>query len=329
MNQKIRWGILGPGGIANTFANELLHLPDAQIVAVGSRSQERADSFAAKHNIPHAYGSYDALIADPNVDIVYVATPHSEHKDNVLASLLAGKAVLCEKAFTVNASELEELILIARENKVFLMEAMWTRYLPAIHKVREWLASGVIGDVNMVDVRFGNRTKLNPTSRLFNPALAGGALLDVGIYCVSFISMIMGRPPSTIHSVARIGTTGVDEEFSALFGYEGRQMANLMAGLRLKTKHEAIIYGTDGEIRIPKFWEAKTAVLSVYGKQEERFEDCGKAIGYMYEAAEAMRCLQQGKIESDIMPLDESLAIMRTLDALRGDWGMKYPFETR
>ncbi|MEK3723334.1 Gfo/Idh/MocA family protein [Paenibacillus sp. FSL H8-0034] len=327
MNQKIKWGILGPGRIANAFAKDLAHLPEAQIVAVGSRSEERAAEFALKHNIPNAYGSYEALIQDPNVDIIYVATPHSEHRENVLACLLGGKAVICEKSFTVNAAELEELIQVAREKQVFLMEAMWTRFLPTIHKVREWLASGAIGDVRMVDVRFGNRAEWIPESRLFNPTLAGGTLLDVGIYCVSFISMIYGTQPSTIQSLAHIGTTGVDEEFSALFGYEGRQTANLMAALRIKTKHETIISGTEGEIRVPSFWNAKTAELSVYGKQVERFEDCAAPIGYMYEAAEAMRCLREGKIESDMMPLDESLGIMRTMDALRGGWGMKYPSE--
>ncbi|WP_170318217.1 Gfo/Idh/MocA family protein [Paenibacillus thalictri] len=327
MTSKIRWGILGPGGIANTFANDLVHLPDAQLVAVGSRSLDRAREFAAKHNMPNAYGSYEELAQDPNVDIVYVATPHQAHKENVLACLQAGKAVLCEKPFTVSASELEELVAVARKNNVFLMEAMWTRYLPAIVKVQEWLAGGLIGDVRMVDVKFGNRAEWRPESRLFNPELAGGALLDVGVYCISFVSMIMGQQPSAVHSVARIGTTGVDEEFAALFGYEGGRMASLMAGLRLKTKHQAVISGTEGEIRIPIFWNAKSAELSVYGKEDEHFEDSGAAKGYVYEAAEAMRCLREGKIESDRMTLDESLAIMRTMDKLRADWNMKYPFE--
>ncbi|NHN30444.1 Gfo/Idh/MocA family protein [Paenibacillus agricola] len=327
MRDMIQWGILGPGDIARVFADDLVHAPHARITAVGSRSQERADDFAAKYQIPYAYGSYKELIENPDVDIIYVATPHPMHKEHVQACLQAGKAVLCEKSFTMNAAELEELVVLARKNKVFLMEAMWTRYLPAIEKVREWLASGVIGDVHMIDVRFGNHAVWNPESRLFNPSLGGGALLDVGIYGVSFISMVMGQQPTTIKSLVKLGATGVDEVFTALFGYEGGQMAHLMAGLSLKSKHEVTILGSKGEITVPDFWQAKTVVLSVYGKQEETYVDKAAPRGYTYEANEAMRCLREGRLESAIMPLDESLAIMQTMDRLRADWGLKYPFE--
>ncbi len=327
MTRTINWGILATGGITHTFVRDLAHVKDARLVAVGSRTQEKADEFAARHGIPRAYGTYEELANAPEVDIVYVATPHPMHKENVMACLQAGKAVLCEKSFVMNAQELEVLMAAAREHRLFLMEAMWTRFLPAIRKVREWLSAGVIGDVRMVDVRFGNRATWNPESRLFKPELGGGALLDVGIYCVSFISMVLGQSPTSTQSLVNEGETGVDEVFTALLGYPDGRMASVMAGLRLKSRHEAVILGTEGEIRVADFWKAKSAVLTVYNQYEERFEDKGEPIGYAYEAAEAVRCMQAGQLESSVMPLDESLAIMKTMDRLRAGWGLTYPGE--
>jgi dihydrodiol dehydrogenase / D-xylose 1-dehydrogenase (NADP) len=325
MDNAVKWGILGPGKISDTFAGELRFAPEARIVAVGSRSLKRAEAFAAKHGIERAYGSYAELARDPEVDIVYIGTPHPMHKEDALSCLRAGKAVLCEKAITMNAAELQEMIDVARANGVFLMEAMWTRYLPAIAKVREWLASGVIGDIGLVDLRFGNMSAWDPSSRLFDPALGGGTLLDVGVYCVSFASMVLGREPDTIQSLVKIGTTGVDEVFTALFGYDNGQMASIMAGHRLKSKHEAVILGSEGEIRIPDFWRAKSATLTLHGRCVENFVDTLELRGSLHEANEAMRCVKAGKMESDIMPLAESLAIMRTMDRLRADWGLQYP----
>jgi len=326
-NRIIRWGILGPGRISDTFAGELGYAPDARIVAVGSRSLERAEAFAAKYEASRAYGSYKELALDPDVDIVYIGTPHPMHKEDALACLRAGKAVLCEKAFTMNADELKELIYAAEQNRVFLMEAMWTRFLPTIAKVREWIGRGAIGEIGMVDLRFGNRSVWDPASRLFDPALGGGTLLDVGIYCISFASMVLGRQPSTIQSLVQIGTTGVDEVFTALFGYEHGPMASIMAGHRLKTRHEAVILGSKGEIRIPDFWKAKKALLTVHGEYEENYIDATEPKGYVHEALEAMACMRAGKLESGIMPLAESLAIMETMDRLRADWGLRYPTE--
>lgn len=327
MANTINWGIMATGGITHVFVRDLAHVKDARLIAVGSRSQEKADEFAAQYGIPRAYGTYEELANDPEVDIIYVATPHPMHKENVLTCLQAGKAVLCEKSFVMNAQELEVLIAAARKHRLFLMEAMWTRFLPAIRKVKEWLSAGIIGEVRMVDVRFSNRAPWNPESRLFKPELGGGALLDVGIYCTSFISMVYGQSPTSIQSLVNKGKTGVDELFTALLGYENGQMASVMAGLRLKSRHEAVILGTEGEIRVPDFWQAKTASLTVYGQHEERFEDKSESIGYAYEAAEAMRCMKAGKLESLEMSLDESLAIMKTMDQLRAAWGLTYPGE--
>jgi len=323
----IRWGILGTGRIADKFAGDLALAEGAAAVAVGSRSRESAEHFARRHGIPKAYGSYDELVRDPDVDIVYVATPHPMHKENALLCLGAGKAVLCEKPLTVNAAEAEELIRAAREKKIFLMEGMWTRHLPAIRKVRNWLEEGRIGEVQLLEADFGFRTAWNPEGRWLNPELGGGALLDVGIYPVSLASMIFGGPPSRIDSFAHIGETGVDERFSLLFAYDGGKAAQLGGAVRLELGCEARIYGTKGVIRIPDFFRAKRAELRVHGEAEELFEYKGEREGFAYEAEEAGRCLREGLIESPVMPLDESLAIMRTMDEIRRQWGLVFPFE--
>ena len=222
MGKIIKWGILGPGRIANSFAKGLKSLPDASIVAVGSRSKERADTFAREYGIAKSYGSYQELANYPEVDIIYIATPHPNHKESALLCLKAGKAVICEKPFTVNAAESEELIKFAREQKLFLTEAMWTRYLPASIKVRELLSAGIIGDIKIVKADSGFICGWDTKSRLLNPELGGGALLDIGVYPISYASMIFNAAePIKIVSIANIGVTGVDEDFSTIIGYEG------------------------------------------------------------------------------------------------------------
>lgn len=216
---KVKWGILSTGWIAHQFATDLAHASNGTAYAVGSRTQASADEFAKNHGIPVAHATYEDLVSDPEVDAIYIGTPHPFHKDNVLLALRAGKAVLCEKPFTVNSSELEEIVAYAREQKLFLMEAMWSRYIPANVKVREWLSSGRIGDVRLVKADLGFRSDWNPEGRLLNPALGGGALLDVGIYPISFASMVFGPHPETISSTVHIGDTGVDEHFSLLLSY--------------------------------------------------------------------------------------------------------------
>ena len=256
------------------------------------------------------------------------ATPHPFHKECVLLCLNAGKAVICEKPFTVNAKETEELIACARKKKIFLTEAMWTRYLPATVKVKEWISNGTIGDIKMVKVDFGFRCEWNPSNRLLNLKSGGGALLDVGVYTISYASMILGGIyPSKIVSMPNIGETGVDENFSAILGYEGGKSAVLTGAVRTNTAQDAWILGTKGRIHIPAFWHAKCATLYLDGKDAEVFELPYESTGYNYEAAEAMRCLREGKLESDIMPLDESLSIMKIMDSMREQWGLKYPFE--
>jgi len=327
MSDKIRWGILSTGRIAGKFATGLAAIPDAELVAVGSRSQESADRFGDEHNVLRRHPSYEALANDPVVDAIYVATPHPFHKDNAMLCLEAGKAVLCEKPFAMNAQEAEEAIRCARENKRFLMEAMWTRFIPANVKVRELLAENAIGDVRMVHAKFCFRSGWNPEGRLLNPKLGGGGLLDVGIYTVSYASMIMGRQPDRIVSLADIGETGVDEQASMVFGYDGGELATLTCAVRTRTRHDALISGTDGFIEVHEpFWHSQGLTL-VTGEGEETFEIPHDDNGYQYEAMEVMRCLRAGKLESDVMPLDETHAIMKTLDRIREQWGLMYPME--
>lgn len=327
MSKPIRWGILSTARIANQFVKGLAELPDAQLVAVGSRTQAAADEFADKYNIPHRHASYEALANDPDVDIIYVATPHNLHRMGTLLCLNAGKAVVCEKPFAINAAETREMIETARAKRLFLMEAMWSRFLPNIVKVRELIAEGAIGEVRMVEADFGFRAELNPASRLFNPELGGGGLLDVGIYVNSLASMILGTPERIV-SAAHLGETGVDEQAAMVYGYAGGKLALLSCAVRTSTFQEAAIYGTAGRIRIHSpWWHSEKLTLQRAGHDPETLTLPMQGNGYNYEAAEAMACLAAGKLESDVMPLDETLAIMETLDTVRGQWGLRYPME--
>ena len=327
MSEKIRWGILGPGGIAHKFADALKTIPDAKIVAVGSRDLQRADAFADTFNIPHRHGSYVELANNPEVDVVYVATPHPFHKACAMLCLEAGKAVLCEKPFTVDAEQAEALIACAREHKRFLMEAMWTRFIPIMVQVREWLVDGVIGEPCMLTADFGNWVEPSPENlvgRLFSPALAGGALLDIGVYTVSLASMVFGTP-TEITSLAHIGETGVDEQSGILLSYDSGQIANLSCAITTRTSQDARIFGTKGAIHIPNFSRATSATLEVVGKEPLQIEIPFTDNGFEYQVLEVINCLRAGKLESDIMPLDESLSIIKTMDVARAQWGLAYP----
>jgi len=317
MEKIKKWGILGTGNIAHRFAKGLSVISDAELIAVGSRSSERADKFASEFHIPHRHGSYFGLANDPDVDVVYVATPHPFHREHSILCLRAGKAVLCEKPLAINAQEAREMVECARESGQFLMEAMWTRFLPVIVKVREWLADGAIGEVRMLTADFGFRSGWNPEGRLLNPKLAGGALLDVGIYTVAMASMVFSGPPSRIVSMVHVGETGVDEQSAMILGYDAGQLALLSCAVRTSTPQEARIMGTEGSIHIPNFWHATSAKLYAAGKDAAQVDMPFEGNGYNYEAVEVMRCLRAGKLESDIMPLDESLSIMATMDQIR------------
>ena len=326
MDRTIRWGILGTGSIAKKFADGLKVVEGAELAAVGSRSQATADAFGDRYDVPRRHGSYEALAADEEVDAVYVATPHSLHKDNSLLCLSAGKAVLCEKPFAINAAEAGQMVAMARQRKLLLMEAMWSRFLPALVKLRELLAAGAIGEVRMLTADFGFRAGWNPEARLLNPALGGGGLLDVGVYTVSLASMVFGRP-TRIVSMAHLGTTGVDEQAGMIFGYDGGALALLWTAVRTTTPQEAAILGTDGRIRLHNpWWRGQKLTLSAGGK-EEVFDLPFRGNGYNYEAEEIGRCLREGRTESGVMGLDESVAVLKTMDEVRAQWGLSYPME--
>lgn len=325
--KPIRWGIIGPGRIARKFAIGLQSVPDAKLVAVGARALGRAEAFASEFGTARAHGSYEALAADPEVDVVYVATPHPMHHQPALLCLKAQKGVLCEKPFTLNEREARELVECARREKVFLMEAMWSRFLPTMVQVREWLARGLIGDPRMVVADFGFRTDWNPEGRALNPALGGGALLDVGIYPLALAAMVLGGPPLKVTGQCHLGDTGVDEQSAMLLAYKGGALAVLTCAVRTQTPHEARILGTEGSIYLPDFWHGIEATLTLAGKEPERVIPERVGNGYNYEAVEVGRCLRAGLKESPLMPLDETVMTMRIMDELRRQWGLVYPQE--
>jgi predicted dehydrogenase len=328
MPDTIRWGIISTGWIAHKFATGLSVLPDAKLVAVGSRSQDSAKQFGDQYGVPKRHASYEALANDPEVDIVYIGTPHPMHRQDALMCLAAGKPVLCEKPFTLNAIHTKEVIGFARQKKLYLMEAMWTRFIPAIVKVRELITDGAIGEVQMVQADFGYHAPFDPLHRAYNPELGGGALLDVGIYPIAMASMVFGKQPSQISSHAYLGKTGTDDFNGMIFQYDGGQIAVLSSSIALQTPSEVAIIGTKGYIRIHyPFWFAHRITLSQNGKGDQEMVYPLRGNGYDYEAEAVMADLRAGRLENAIMPLDESLAIMETMDLIRAQWGLRYPGE--
>ncbi len=326
MTQTIRWGILSTGNIAHQFAKGLGDLPDTELVAVGSRSQEGADAFGDEFGVPNRHSSYEALAADPEVDAVYVGTPHPFHKDNTLLCLAAGKAVLCEKPFALNLGQAREMVAAARAHETFLMEAMWTRFLPHMVKLRELLAEGAVGELRMLQADFGFRAAFDPEHRLFDPALGGGALLDVGVYPVSLAHHLFG-PPVEVKSFGNLGATGVDEETAVVMSHGAGQLALLAAASRLQTPHLAVLSGTEGRVELKNWWYPTDLTLHRDGREPETVRVPCPLNGYNYEALEVNACLRAGKLESDLLPLSETLEVMKTLDAVRAGWGLRYPNE--
>lgn len=325
--QTIRWGILGPGRISRTFARGLREAAGARLVAVGSRDRARAAAFAAEFGADTAHGSYEELAADPGVDAVYIGTPHALHCDQALLCLRHGKHVLCEKALALNAAQVERMIAAARDAGVVLMEAMWTRFLPAVIRARELALDGTIGEVRAVVADFGFHAAFDPRSRLFAPELGGGALLDLGVYPLNLASLICGAPVE-VRTMATLGATGVDEEAAILLRHAGGQLSVLSCSLRVDTPREARILGTGGSITLCRpWWGASRIVLQTRAGRDEVIELPHRGGGYAHEAEAFMELIRAGVPESAIMPLDESLAIMRTMDGLRTAWGLRYPGE--
>ncbi|MDR0730465.1 MAG: Gfo/Idh/MocA family oxidoreductase [Treponema sp.] len=329
MKDSINWGVVGTGGITRRFSRGLQAVEGARLYAAASRTGEKAEAFAAEFGCRKAYGDYRAMLEDPAVDVVYIGTPHVTHKEIAIHAFRAKKAVLCEKPVSINAAELSAMIAEARANKVFFMEAMWTRFVPALRKVKEWLNSGIIGEVKMVQANFCFSAPFNPQSRLYNIELGGGALLDAGVYPVSLASLVFGgKRPEALSSMMYRGTTGVDEEVSLILSYGGPRMACLSAAVSAACVNDGWIYGTEGHIHLPDFVFSHSADLHRNGRYTHHCEPDFVSNGYNYEVQEVMNCLRGGKLESGIMGLDESLVIMETMDRVRAQNGFRYPGES-
>jgi len=279
--------------------------------------------------VPRRYASYAALVEDPDVDVVYVSTPHQDHRESTLLCLSAGKNVLCEKPFAINAGEARDMVEAARNRGLFLMEAMWTRYRPVMVKVREILDSGALGEIRYLSANIGWQNPFDPLFRLYNPELGGGSLLDGGVYPVSFASMVLGSP-STIASAVTLGDTRVDEQEAIAFGYPSGAVASLGVTVQVTSVNLAFILGTKGRIEIDHDWHRPESMTFVPhgGEPQLHSHPETEGNGYQYEAIEVGRCLRQGRLESAVMPLDESISIMETMDTLRAQWGVRYPMES-
>jgi predicted dehydrogenase len=316
MTEPLRWGLIGTGWIADSFAADLAFTDSGRVVAVGSRRMDTADRFADRFDIPNRHASYEALVADPDVDVVYVATPHPMHHPDTLLALRAGKPVLVEKSFTMNAAEARELVAVARAEKLFLMEAMWTRFLPHIAQIRRLIAERALGDIVTVSADHGQWFAKDPDFRLFKPELGGGALLDLGVYPVSFASMLLG-PPDTIAALIDPAFTGVDGQTSMLFGYASGAQAVLTCTSLARSPTRAAIVGTEARIEIEgDFYSPSPFTLITRTGEQTRYDEPHQGRGMWYQADEVARCLREGLLESPLMPLEESIAVMQTMDAV-------------
>lgn len=363
MRDTIRWGILGTGQVAGLFARGLREIPDARLLAVGSRSRQNAEAFAREHGVARAYATYEELVRDADVDVVYVATPNSAHREHCLLALEHGKPVLCEKPFTLDAAEASAVAEAARARGLFCMEGMWMRFVPVLRELESRVRAGAIGDVRMLTASLGLPVEFDPRHRLFDPKLGGGALLDLGVYPLSLSLRLMGRP-TRVTSQAVFGQTGVDEQCTILLEFpEGRQAA-LTTSVRNRTTNDAALMGTEGMIHLheplyrpetlslvrsprlggvrevsrvrayaerlglerlkhhPLVREVREAVGFV---RTERVTRRVLGNGYAHEALEVMRCLREGLRESPLMPLDESVELMRTVEAIRREWTRPAP----
>lgn len=325
MDNVIKWGIIGCGRIAPKFIAGIRSLSNTEVVAVASKDLSRAKVLADKENIPYFFDNYESLVMHPEVDVVYIATSHNFHKENMMLCLKHKKPVLCEKAFTVNAKEALEVIEYARKQGVFLMEAMWTRFLPCNVRLKQMLNDGVIGEIRHLQADFGGYAPFEPEGRIYNLNLAGGSLLDLGIYPVSFAYFVFGKGPVEIKSLAVIGKSGVDDQNAMIFSYNNGEVAVLSSSIAVQTSQNAVITGTKGSITIPRFHRSERLVLKLNGQEPQEFDIPHESTGYNYESQEVINCLRANKLESDVMPLNETLHIMECLDEIRKGWKMQYP----
>jgi predicted dehydrogenase len=313
-SQPVQWGIIGPGSIASKVIKDFPYVPGATPLAVASRSMERAEAFASEHGLERAYGSYEEIMNDPDVDAVYISTPHPQHHAVALGAIAAGKAVLVEKTFTATVAGAEEIIAAARDHRVFAMEAMWTRFQPAIVAARELVDDGAIGEVRQVQADLGVDRPYDPAGRLFDPAQGGGAMLDLGVYVVSFAQYFLGTP-DRIAVNGSLTPTGVDAEAGLLLGYDDGRVAALLISLKHQTPGAARIQGTKGWIDVPpRFHHPHRIVRQRKGQEPETIDRPQLGTGYSHELIEVTECVRAGRTESKIMPLADTLAVQRILN---------------
>ncbi|MBD2699085.1 Gfo/Idh/MocA family oxidoreductase [Spirosoma sp. BT702] len=319
-----RWGVLGPGRIAHKFVQDLLTLPDNQLYAVASSDKQRADEFAQQYGAPNAFGTYEDLLTLPDLDVVYVATPHVKHHEHVLMLLNGGVNVLGEKPFAMNSQQVREMVETARSKSVFLMEALWSRFMPSILHAKELVESGSIGKLVSVKADFGFKAPFLPEKRLFNKELGGGSLLDIGIYPLFLSYLILGKP-ATIKASANFGSTGVDEQCGMVLTYPNGQLALLDSTLLAATDCVGLIQGESGQIRIHnRFHESKSVTLHREGEEPVTTSFDRTTFGYDYEIQHVAQCLAEGRTESPLWSLDDSLNLMELLDAVRAEAGIVY-----
>ena len=359
MDKTLRWGILGTGPAARNFAAAVRRLKTAELYGVASREKDRAMAFAREFGAPLACAPIEQLLEERRVDIVYIATPNSMHRRHAIMALDAGKPVLCEKPFALDAVEAREIIATARRQHLFCMEAMWTRFLPAVRELRRLVDTRIAGEIRFVSASLGNAYEADSTRPLFRRDMGGGALLDLGVYAISFVSLVLGQPSSAVSSV-QFGTTGVDEQVGAVLGFAGGAQATIVVSLRADLPSDAVIVGTEGRLLVhsPLYRPERITITKTSGPRPQAPESTGllrgikgnpvvraayhhasrllaiaphpgrgtsvwpvEGNGYGYQGREAMRCVLAGLIESPVMPLDETIAVMETVDAVRQAWG--------
>ena len=327
MNKTIRWGILGCGKIANKFAADLQMVSGSTLHAVAARDLGRAKDFAKQHTAEKAYSNYSALVNDPDLDVIYVATTHNYHYEHTALCLAGNKAVLCEKPICVNAQEAQKLVELSRKKNIFLMEAMWTRFFPTVIRLKKDKKSGIIGTPQLIQADFGITKPAEADSRFYEKKLAAGALLDLGIYTINIANIVFGSQPKGINGHAQFTDQGIDKLSTYNLIYSDGRQALLSAAIALPTPHQARIFGDKGRIVIDDFYHPQQYQVIQNGKKSQLVNEGFDGFGYLYEAREVQRCLLGEKIESTICPLDETVSIMRVMDDLRKQWGLRYPNE--
>ncbi len=332
MEQKnLKWGIIGAGIIAEKMADALHRNINSELIAVASKSAEKAAKFAADNDVPLSC-SYDEIAANPEIDVIYVATTHNFHFQNAKLALEHGKHVLVEKAFTVNGREAEELAGIAERKNLFLMEAIWVRFLPSYKLLKQKLSEGIIGEIKQINITFGRFIPPKYEKRLNDPNLAGGVTLDMGIYPISFVCFLLGELPSEIKASSVFSGSGVDESADYLFKFPSGTLVSINTSYGLYLNNNAAIYGSKGYIDFPDFQEGEDFTIFIHNGTNNpepgiKISEKNNSNGFIYQVEEVVRCIGSGQIESPVIPIRETIDIMKIMDRIRSEWDFKYPFE--